>query len=366
VRRRLGLAPRLLAAQLIVVVAGSLTIAGVAVAVAPRLFTAHLDRAGETDPLVRRHAEEAFASALGIALVVATGVAVLTALGVSAFVVRRLTAPVADLARSADALAAGDYRSSVPEARLGPEFDRLTAAFTRMADRLERTEAVRRRLLSDLAHELRTPLATIGAHVDALEDGVMAPDAATWSVLRDQLDRLERLAGDLAQLSAAEEHAPRARPSRSDLARIAAHAVDAAQPRFAGKGVTLRLSAPQRVPAQADEVRIAQVLANLLDNALRHTPAHGEVRVAARADGDFGVIEVTDTGEGIPAEELDAVFDRFHRVDAARSRADGGSGLGLTIARAITAEHAGSLTAASDGPGHGATFTLRLPARPSA
>jgi len=360
-RTRPGLAARLFAAQLFVVLAGALTLAVVAVSVAPGIFAGHMDRAGETDPMVRSHAEQAFDAALGIALGVAVLVAIATAAAVAAFVVRRLVTPVTQLARAADALAAGDYTTRIPEARLGPEFDRLTAAFTRMADRLARTETVRRRLMSDLAHEMRTPLTTVQAHVDGLEDGVVAPDAATWQVLRDQVDRLQRLASDLAEVSAAEEHALSLRTEPADLARIASAAVEAAAPGFAAKHVTLTVDAAGPVPVQADEVRLQQVLANLLDNALRHTPPGGSVRVRARRHDSGAVLDVSDTGDGIAAEELDAVFHRFHRVDSARTRTNGGSGLGLTIARAIVTAHGGTVTAASDGPGTGATFTVRLP-----
>ena len=360
-----GLGVRLLAAQLLVVVAGSLTVGVVALSVAPGVFTSHLDRAGETDPLVRSHAEAAFDAAFGIALGVATLVAIATAAAVSAFVVRRLSAPVGQLARAADALSAGEYGTPVPEARLGSEFNRLTAAFTGMATRLARTETVRRRLMADLAHEMRTPLGTLQAHIDGLEDGVVTPNPATWQVLRDQLDRLHRLATDLAQLSAAEEHALRLERRRTDIGAIAAAAVEAAAPRFRTKSVTLTLDAPGPVTAVADAVRLQQVLANLLDNALRHTPTGGTVLVSARRDRTDAVIQVNDTGDGIAAADLDAVFDRFHRTDTARARADGGSGLGLTIARAIIRDHAGTLTAASDGPGAGATLTIRIPAAPS-
>lgn len=362
-RRRPGLGPRLLAAQLLVVLAGALTLAVVALSVAPGLFTSHLDRAGETDPMVRAHAEQAFDAAFGISLAVATLVAVVTAAAVSAFVVRRLTNPVTQLALAADTLAGGDYTAAVPDARLGSEFDRLTAAFTRMAARLDRTETTRRRLMADLAHELRTPLTTLHAHVDGLEDGVVPARAATWQVMRDQLDRLQRLTTDLAHLSAAEEGALSVDRQPVDVAEIAAAAVDAAAPRYRAKDTTLTLDAPQPVPAVVDPGRIQQVLANLLDNALRHTPAGGTVQVSARREGADAVLEVSDTGDGIPATDLDTVFDRFHRLDTARARSDGGSGLGLTIARAIVTAHGGRLTAASEGPGHGATFTVRVGGR---
>ena len=355
--RRAGLRSRLLVAHLLVVLAGSVALAVVAVLVAPGTFRGHLEQAGDTDPTVRSHAQQAFDSAFGISLGVGTLVAVVTAAVVSAVIVRRLGAPVSQLADAADALAAGSYDTKVPDARLGPEFDRLTVAFTDMAARLARTEAIRRRLMADLAHEMRTPVSTLAAHVDGLEDGVVASEPAIWQVLRGQLERLDRLATDLGQLSAAQEHSLSMHPRPADLGEIARTAVDAAAPAYRSKAVTLTLLNRNPLTVVVDAVRIQQVLAGLLDNALRHTPMQGSVTVEV----DGVVVTVTDTGTGIAADELDAVFDRFHRVDGARSRADGGSGLGLTIARAITAAHGGTVTVRSAGLGAGSTFVLRLP-----
>jgi two-component system, OmpR family, sensor histidine kinase BaeS len=356
-RRAAGLRSRLLVAHLLVVLAGSLALGVVAVLVAPAIFRSHLERAGDTDPMVRSHAQQAFDSAFGISLGVGTLIAMITAAVASTVIVRRLSAPVTQLADAADALAAGNYDTRVPDAQLGPEFDRLTAAFTDMAARLARTEVIRRRLMADLAHEMRTPVSTLAAHVDGLEDGVVAPEPATWAVLRGQLERLGRLSTDMAQLSAAQEHSLSLQPRRGDLGEIARAAVDAAAPAYRAKAVDLRLQCRNHLTVVVDAGRLQQVLAGLLDNALRHTPPQGQVTVTV----DGSVVAVTDTGNGIAADELDAVFDRFHRVDGARARVDGGSGLGLTIARAITAAHGGTLTARSSGLGAGSTFVLRLP-----
>ena len=356
-----GLGSRLLVAQLVVLLAGALTLGLVALIVAPRLFTVHMDRAGETDPMVRAHAEEAFGSALGIALLVAASVSVASALVISALAVRRLSAPVTQLATAADSLASGHYEVAVPDPRLGDEFDRLTAAFTHMADALAHTERVRRQLLSDLAHELRTPLNTLAAQIDGLEDGLVAPTPATWQAIHGQLRRLERLAADIGQLSAAEEHAHPLTLRPADVAQIAADAVAADSPRYEMKNVHLVLERVGPLLARVDGIRMQQVLANLLDNALRHTPAGGDVTVRAFPEGRDAVVQVVDTGAGLPPSELEAVFERFHRVNPSRSRADGGSGLGLTIARIIVGDHGGTLTAESSGLGSGATFTLRIP-----
>ena len=182
--------------------------------------------------------------------------------------------------------------------------------------------------------------------------------------MRAQVERLRRLAGDLRDSAAAEEHALHLSRQTLDLRDEVASAATAARPRFAAKGVELAVTIGDTpAPVVADPVRMQQVLANLLDNALRHTPSGGRVALSARSDRDGDMlVEVADNGEGIPVEQLAAVFDRFHRVDKARTTADGaGSGLGLTIVRGVIEAHGGSVEAASDGPGTGARFTVRLP-----
>ncbi|MHB1212443.1 MAG: sensor histidine kinase, partial [Candidatus Nanopelagicales bacterium] len=231
-----------------------------------------------------------------------------------------------------------------------------------MSARLSDTEASRIRLLSDLAHEIRTPLATLEAYIDGLEDGVVPTDPAAWSTMRDQVLRLRRLTADLRETAAAEEHALGLQLQATDLARVVTEAVEAVVPRFRAKGVHAMTAGTDRpVLVRADADRLQQVLANLLDNALRHTPGGGHVVASLATEGRRAVIRVSDDGDGIPPDQLDAIFARFHRVDASRTAADGsGSGLGLTIARAIITDHGGTITATSDGPGRGATFTITL------
>ena len=180
-------------------------------------------------------------------------------------------------------------------------------------------------------------------------------------MLREQVDRLARLSEDVALVTSAEEGRLRLDRRTTDIARVARDAVTQAQARYADSDVTVVADAPDELTVNADPDRIGQVLTNLLDNAVRHTPAGGRVTVQASRDHDDARVTVTDTGEGIAAEHLPPVFDRFYRVDTARDRRHGGSGIGLSIARAIARAHGGSLEAASPGPGAGATFTLRLP-----
>jgi signal transduction histidine kinase len=364
-RRPRGLAARLLAAQLLVIAAGAVTLVLAALAAGPPLFRAHIRMAlGTVSPALQRHLDDAFAAAAGVALVIGTAAAVAAAAAVSLLITRRLARPLRDLGAAAASVAAGDYAARMPPAGLGPELDAVAEAFNTMAAALQATEATRRRLLADAAHELRTPLATIDAYLEGLADGIRAPGQDTWDILATQTARLRRLADDIALVSRAEEgqlplHKVTVAPG--DLVTAAA---GAARPGYDARGVGLAAHADAGLPdISADPDRIGQVLAGLLANALRHTPPGGCVTVAAQPAARGVQITVTDTGDGIAAEHLPHLFERFYRADAARDTARGGSGIGLTIARALVSAQGGTITAASAGPGAGACFTITLPAR---
>jgi signal transduction histidine kinase len=215
-------------------------------------------------------------------------------------------------------------------------------------------------MLADLAHEMRTPLATIDAHLEAVEDGVRDLDQDTLGVLRDSTHRLRRLAEDIGAVSHAEEGGLDIHPRAVDPAALADAAADAAHDRYTAKSVRLQTRLRTHEPVLADPDRIGQVLTNLLDNALRHTPPGGEVTLSCNRVEEWVQYTVADTGEGIPTEHLGHVFDRFFRVDTARDRAHGGSGIGLSIAKALVEAHGGGIGVDSPGPGQGATFTVRL------
>lgn len=361
--RRPRLATRLMWAQVLVVAIGAVTPVIAAGVVAPRLFHMHLAQAGVGGAEVLIHAEAAFNSALAIAVALGVVMSLVAAGVISWFLVRRIASPIESLADAAESVARGRYDVALKDDGFSRELQQLTDSFGSMAQQLERSDDTRTKMLADLAHEVRTPLATLQAYIDGLEDGVLAQDAASWATMRAQVDRLRRLANDIREVAAAEEHALGLELRRIDICRTARLAVGAAQPRFAEKGVQLldgQCAGPEWV--LGDEMRLQQVLANVLDNALRHTPAGGNVRVAVAQVRDRVRISVTDSGEGIPPEQLQTVFRRFHRVDPSRVSSDGsGSGLGLTIARAIAVDHGGSLDAESAGPGTGSTFVLELP-----
>jgi len=221
---------------------------------------------------------------------------------------------------------------------------------------------IRARLIGDLAHELRTPLASLEATVEAVVDGVLPADAVTMATLHDQTTRLQHLVADMATVSRAEERQLDLHPRRVDTATLATAAAAAARARYAAAGVRIDVDVVGRAPVvRVDPDRLAEVLANLLDNALRHTPRDGAVRMVARGDPQGAVLEVSDTGEGFDPADAERIFERFYRGDSSRTRTSAGSGIGLTVARAIVEAHAGTLRATSSGRGTGATFRIRLP-----
>jgi two-component system sensor histidine kinase BaeS len=362
-RPHLGLTGRLFAAQSLVVLAGAATLGAVTVLVGPAIFHEHLQQISPAaGPEVTHHVEQAYTSANTIALAVGLAAALATALAASALAARRVARPVRQLAAAAADIADGRYAARVTAPGIGADFDSVAASFNAMAARLADVETTRRRLLADVGHELRTPLATMQAYVQAAQDGITVADEDTWTVLATQTERMQRLIEDIAAVSRAEENQLDLHPVRTTAADLAVTAVTAARPRYTAKGVALEhRPQPGATTVDADPARLAQVLANLLDNALRHTPPGGHVTVTTGSDNDNVHITVTDTGDGITAEHLPHLFERFYRADTARDRGHGGSGIGLAIARAIVTDHGGHLTADSHGPGTGATFTVTLP-----
>jgi signal transduction histidine kinase len=361
--RRPGIGLRLLAAQAIVLAAGAATTFVVAAVVGPPLFREHLHLAGvPTDSPEEIHAEEAYGYATVISIGGALAVSALAALAVSFYVSRRLQRSVTEVASAATDIADGHYDIRVSPPRLGDDFDALATAFNQMAARLQTVDSTRQRLFGDLAHEIRTPVAVLEAYIEAIEDGVRTLTPQTAAMLRDQTRRLVRFSDDVAALAKAEESALSMSCAAVDVDRLAHRSVAAVRERYDSKGVSLRLELDSGLPPLwADEQRLGQVLGNLLENALRHTPAGGAVEVSATDDGTRLRITVEDNGEGIAAEHLSQLFERFYRADAARNRDHGGAGLGLAIAKALVEAHGGTIDATSAGPGTGATFTVDLP-----
>jgi signal transduction histidine kinase len=293
---------------------------------------------------------------LGLAVIAGIVVAVVTTLLLS----RHILAPVEALTAAARRMERGDLSQRV-EVQSNDEIGQLAHAFNAMADGLARTEQLRRQMVGDVAHELRTPLSNLRGYLEALRDGVLEPEPQLMASLHEEAMLLTRLVDDLQELALADAGQLRLARQRAELADIVRQATGGFEHEAAGKGVTLRTElAPDLPPVHVDAQRIGQVLRNLIENALVHTPAGGEVSVSARRAGAEVEVSVRDTGCGIAPEHLPYVFERFYRADPSRTRRTGGAGLGLTIVKKLVEAHGGTVRAESE-LGKGSTFTFTVP-----
>ena len=360
---RLRLRGRLLLSYLVVIVVGAVTVFVAVGLVAPGAFEAAMDHSmpGMDDmmsSLVRAAFQDAVQSALLVGVIVAGAAAIVISLALTG----RLLAPIARLVAASRRIAAGRYAERVPVAS-SDEIGELAGSFNQMAEALESTERRRLQLVGDVAHELRTPLATLDGYLEGLQDGVIRPDEATWQVLRRETVRLSSLINDLQELWRAE-----ARQLPLSIAAVDVQAELAAlHERFAtqaaASGIDISAAHPSRgLTVRADRDRLAQVLDNFVSNAIRYAPSGTRVTISAGRAGDEVAIAVSDEGPGLSDEQREHVFDRFYRVDPSRTRALGGAGIGLAISRALAEAMGGRVEALSEGPGRGATFRVILPA----
>ncbi len=341
----------------VVVVMAALLLGGVAISRRPNpppAPPAALSPAGQDFPT--RLATVVVESALTLILVGSV-----LGIAAGAWLSRRMTAPLDDLAAGAAQVGAGDLTVRVTP-KGSDEMVALADAFNRMAADLEQAEQLRQHMLADVAHELRTPLTVLQGNLRAILDDVYPLDKGEIASLYDQTRHLHRLVNDLHELAQAEAGQLPLTLRAVDVAGLLQDVVELFAPLAEAQNVTLTGAQSGRpLLVQADRARLMQVLQNLLTNALRHTPAGGAITVTARTAGPQVEIAVQDSGEGISAEHLAHVFDRFYRTDAARDRDAGGAGLGLAIVRALVETHGGSARVASAGPGQGSTFVVALP-----
>ncbi len=305
--------------------------------------------------------ESAFLERVNRALSIAAGGAAVMALVLGVLLARTLTRPLREMTAAARSLARGDLGEQV-EVRSQDEVGELAQAFNQMSHDLAQAEGRRRQLTADIAHDLRTPISIIQGHAEALRDGVLPPTPETFGLIHEETLRLNRMVEDLRTLSRAEagELSLVRRPVA--VGAFLEQTAAAQRPGAGEKEIALRLEAAGELPEiEVDADRMAQALNNLVDNALRHTPAGGTVTLAAGLVGDGVWIQVRDSGPGIAPEDLPHVFERFYRGDRARRRHEGGSGLGLAIARSIVEAHGGHIRAESPAGG-GAVITIDLPA----
>ena len=319
---------------------------------------------GTGSDVVSANLDAAFRQAVTQGLLLSASLATVAALALSFLVARQIANPVRRMLTATRRIGSGHYaeRVVVPPANSGDDLGQLAASFNDMASALEKTERRRVELVGDVAHELRTPIATLTGYLEGLLDGVVEPSPETWAKLHTESLRLRRIVDDLQELSRAEARQIPMQNARVSPEAIVNAARDRVATEYAEKGLDLRIAPLAGLPdVMADQDRAVQALTNLLTNALRYTPAPGSVDVSVTREGSMLAFRVRDTGVGIAPENLSRVFERFYRVEKSRSRALGGSGIGLTITKALVEAMRGSIRVESAGLGRGSAFTFTLP-----
>ena len=283
-------------------------------------------------------------------------------IGMVTFTTRSALAPVHVLSIAASEVARGDLSQRV-DAKPGSELGDLGIAFNNMAGALEDAESERRRLVADIAHELRSPLTNIQGYIEAIKDGVLEADESTIDTIYSQTKHLGALVEDLRLLALVEAGSLRLELTDADISELVSDAAEAFRPRAVDRSIVLEVTVSDGMPgARLDPTRIRQVVSNLIENAITHTPNGGRVvvNVSPTTHAGAAVISVSDTGTGISPEDLPHVFDRFYRVDPSRNRVTGGAGLGLTIVKRLVEVHGGRVDVTSVF-GSGTTFTVQIP-----
>jgi signal transduction histidine kinase len=350
-----GIAVRIAAAALASAAVGLAILAVGVTVVGAEVFTALMVEAGDSAEHAREMYDESVTAVVAAAIVVASLASVVLAVVLA----RMLARPLAQVGRAARRVAQGDYAARVP--RDGPEeLVSLADSFNQMAGSLQRQEQMRRDFIANAAHELRTPLTNLQGYLEGLRDGVITADSSTYESLWDEAERLVRLSRSLDALAEGDASATAPRIEDLDLVAAVRAALELAQPTLDRAGLQLIVELPERLPARANADHLAQVLANLMSNAARYTPRGGTVTVRAeRRPGDL-LVSISNTGEGIPADDLERVFERFYRVEKSRDRARGGAGIGLAIVKQLVEAGGGRVGAESrDGQ---TRFWFSLPA----
>jgi len=350
-----GIAARIAVAALVSAAVGLAIVAfGVSV-IGAQTFTDMMVGAGDTP----EHAREMYDSAVMNVVVAAILVAAAASLVLAVVLARMLANPLAQIGSAARRIAEGDYAARVP--RTGPEeLASLADSFNQMAESLEDQERMRRDFIANAAHELRTPLTNLQGYLEALRDGVITADRATYESLHEEADRLVRLSRSLDALAEGDAATGPPRLADVDLGAAIRSAVDLAGPAFERRSIEVELDVPERLPARANPDHLAQVLGNLVSNAARYTPAGGRVTVRAERRPSDVLVSVANSGEPLPADDLERVFERFYRVEKSRDREHGGAGIGLAIVKQLV-EAAGGRVGAESGDGL-TRFWFSLPA----
>jgi signal transduction histidine kinase len=310
-------------------------------------------------------AQNDFMNAINWTLILTAIVAGFAAITLTVILSRRILLPVAALTIAARRMERGDLGQRVSVHATG-EIGELAHAFNAMSESLTKNEELRRNMVTDIAHELRTPLTNIRGYLEAIQDGVLDPDDNTISMLHEETMMLNRLIQDLQELALAEAGALHLETQPIIIEDVVEQTLSASQANASSKQIKLIAELPPDLPpVRGDQRRVAQVLRNLINNAITYTPPTGEIRVLAELQHDEIVVLVKDTGEGIESEHLPYLFERFYRVDPSRSRSTGGAGLGLAIVKKLIEAQGGRVQVDSI-RGNGTTFSFTLPLYPLA
>lgn len=281
---------------------------------------------------------------------------------IGAIMAKRLSTPISKVIGTARMIARGYFGDRAHEESSTKEISQLNEAINNLAMTLENQEALRKRLTADVAHELRTPLATLQSHMEAMIDGIWKPDTDRLKSCHEEIMRINRMVGDLEKLAKYESENMLLNREKFDISELIGHIVKNFEPEFLNKGVTIQFAGDKEW-IFADRDKMSQVMVNLISNALKYTPSGGAVEVSLQREAGVTEIHVKDTGDGIPPEDLPHIFERFYRADKSRNRLTGGAGIGLTIARSIVEAHKGHIKVKSE-LNQGTEFTVCLPEEP--
>jgi two-component system, OmpR family, sensor histidine kinase BaeS len=301
----------------------------------------------------------AFINALNRVLIWVGVFSLVFAFLIGVLMARRLSNPITKVTGAARMIANGYFGGRVTETSSTKEISQLTGTINNLAETLEKQEILRKRLTGDVAHELRTPLATLQSHMEAMIDGIWKPDTERLKSCHEEIMRISRMVGDLEKLAKYESENLVLNKTEFDVSELISHIVKNFETDFVNKNITLNFSAVKEI-IFADKDKISQVIVNLISNALKYTRETGSVEIEVLNEENTSKIGIRDTGSGISAEDLPLIFERFYRADRSRNRLTGGSGIGLTITKAIVEAHKGKIEVKSE-VNKGTEFTVVLP-----
>ena len=327
--------------------------------VTPDLHTAGTVMIGNYGPYYLNDRDLAFLSTLNILLLIVGLFSILFALMLGSLMAKRLSSPISSVIGAAQSISKGLFSKRIAGVSKTREINQLTQTINNLAETMGKQELLRKRLTSDVAHELRTPVATLQSHMEAMIDGIWDPDVERLRSCKEEIVRIGKMVGDLEKLARYESENATLEREYFNLPELVKRQLQNFENEFFTKNITVDFKGSEEV-VFADRDKISQVVVNLLSNALKYTQPGGRVQVAVKGSGDVAELVVKDNGQGIPEEDLPYIFERFYRADKSRNRTTGGSGIGLTITRTIVEAHGGTIEVHSIIDA-GTEFIVKLP-----